>query len=83
MVPAFAREHEGFDVSTVAIETQDSTEPSPRAAVGTFATSDVTQEARAAAHALESLEANARRPRMDLAREGHPCLDVSSHSSRT
>ena len=81
MVPAFAREHEGFDVSRVAIETHGSTEQTPPAAAGTFTGGDAKNVARATAHALSRLEPNARRPSMDLAREGDPSLDVSSHSS--
>jgi hypothetical protein len=68
MVPAFAREQQGFDVLTVAIEKQDSE-------------GDAIGQVRATGRALARLEANARHPnRMGAGGTGKVFLDISSHS---
>ena len=83
MVPAFAREQDGFEVERVANGTHDSDTRSPLVPVDTF----VDRRVHGCAHhgALTRQEANARRPaihRYDV-REGRLRLDVSPHSRKT
>jgi hypothetical protein len=83
MVPAFAREQNGFEVERVANEKRDSKKRTPSVSSGLFTENDAVTQVRATCAALAKLEANARRPNNGLGCEGKVFLDLASHSRRT
>jgi hypothetical protein len=85
MVPALAREQNGFQVERVANEKQDTDTRTPHAPVDTFVDRrDVHGRANRGALTSLTQEANARRPAIDHdERRGRLRLDVSPHSRKS
>jgi len=82
MVPAFAREQNGFEVERVANGKRHSEKRSPSVSIGPFTENDVVTQVRATCTALSRLEANTRRPNR-LGCDEEIFLDVVSHSKQS